>query len=127
MLAAKPHMTTIPTGFRALIELLVSQINGCRYCIALHTKEAASMGESEARISALKKNWRTSGQFAPSEVAAFAWAECVTCIETERAPEPVYETLNDHYSPFEIVDLTLIVAQMNAWNRLAISFEAPDA
>ncbi len=126
MIAAKHHMATIPAGFRALVELRVSQINGCTYCIALHTKEATAAGEPEVRIASLP-DWRGSAHFTAREKAALAWAETITRIESERAPTPLYDDLREHFSDTEIVDLTLIVSQMNAWNRLAISFEVPDA
>ncbi len=125
MIAAKSHMATISAGFRALLELRVSQINGCSYCIALHGEEAANAGEGQARIAALSA-WRDTTLFTDREQSALAWAESLTRIETDRAPDALYTALLAHFSEQEVVDLTLIIAQMNAWNRLAIGFEAPN-
>ncbi|MEJ6393978.1 carboxymuconolactone decarboxylase family protein [Gymnodinialimonas sp. 2305UL16-5] len=124
MLAAKSHMGTIAKGLRAVIELRVSQINGCRYCIRLHRDEALAAGEADARLAALA-TWRDNPLFDAAEQAALAWAETVTKITERGAPDPVYNALQKHFSAEQIVDLTLIIAQMNAWNRLAISFETP--
>ncbi|MEX3014333.1 carboxymuconolactone decarboxylase family protein [Gymnodinialimonas hymeniacidonis] len=125
MLAAKRHMPSIDVGFRALLELRVSQINGCTYCIDLHTKEAKASGEAPARLGALPE-WRGNTLFSAREQAALAWAESLTRVETDGAPDVLYDALLAHFSEKEVVDLTLIIAQMNAWNRLAIGFEKPE-
>ena len=122
MLAAKHHMASTDAGFRALLELRVSQINGCSYCIALHTKEASAAGEPPGRIENLAR-WRDSPHFSARERAALDWAESLSRIETEGAPNGLYRALQDHFTDAEIVDLTLIIAQMNASNRLAVGFE----
>ena len=121
MAKAKNDMPSIDKRLRALVELRVSQINGCAYCVDLHATEARQAGETQQRLDCLTV-WREVSFFNAAEKAAFAWAEAVTVITQDGAPEPLYAALSAQFSVQEIVDLTLIIAQMNAWNRLAISF-----
>lgn len=121
MLATKSKMASIDTGLRALVEVLVSQINGCGHCIHVHSDEALHAGEPQERLDALA-NWADAGLFDSAEQSAFAWAQSVTQVAQTGAPDDVYEALFDHFTDSQVVDLTLIIAQMNAWNRLAISF-----
>ena len=124
MLAAKSKMPAIAPGLRALIELRVSQINACHYCIDLHTKEAAAAGESPARIAAQTQPLNkasASAAFTPAECAAFAWAEAMTRLSDAGVPDRLFEDLRLHYSDAQVADLTYIIAQMNAWNRLAVA------
>ena len=121
MAAAKKRMSSIEPGIRALIELRVSQINGCAYCIDLHSKEAIDAGEDEARVAHLA-DWQDAPHFTSAEKAALAWAEAVTLLPETGADDATYEALAMHHNETEIVDITLIIAQMNAWNRLAVSF-----
>ena len=127
MLATKKHITSIDAGLQAMIETRVSQINGCAYCVDLHIRQAKQAGESEQRLDCLVV-WRETEFFDPAEKAALAWAEALTHVSAEGAPQAVFDALSEHYSDEQIVDLTLIVAQMNAWNRIAIGFgHRPDA
>lgn len=120
------HLTTIDEKLRALVELRISQINGCVYCLDLHARQARDAGESQQRLDCLAA-WQEYPFFDQRERAAFAWAEAVTHISQTHAPTEVYEQLKLHFSEREIVDLTLIIAFMNTWNRLAISFrELPE-
>ena len=121
MAKASDKMPSIDSKLRAVIELRVSQINGCAYCVDLHTIEARKAGEPAQRLDCLTV-WREVPFFDAAEKAALAWAEAVTTISDNGAPEPLYAALSGHFTEHQIVDLTLIVAQMNAWNRLAISF-----
>ncbi len=121
MAKASGKMPSINSKLRAVIELRVSQINGCAYCVDLHSTEARKAGETSQRLDCLIV-WREVPFFDEAEKAALAWAEAITTISDNGAPEPLYMALSDHFSEQQIVDLTLIVAQMNAWNRLAISF-----
>lgn len=126
MAKAKMHMSSIDVCLRALVELRISQINGCAYCVDLHTSEARTVGENQQRLDCLT-TWREGPLFTPAEKAALAWAETVTLVAEQGAPPPVYDALAEHFSEQQIVDLTLIIAQMNAWNRMAISFgHVPD-
>jgi len=121
MAKAKNDMPSIPSTLRALIELRTSQINGCAYCVDLHATEARNAGETSQRLDCLTV-WRDVGFFDDAEKAALAWAEAVTLISESGAPDTLYDELAVHFSEEQIVDLTLIISQMNAWNRLAISF-----
>lgn len=121
MAKSKSDITSIDEKLCALVELRVSQINGCVYCVDLHTMQARAAGETQQRLDCLPV-WRECPFFDDHECAAFAWAEAVTLISEDGAPQALFENLKTHFSDEQIVDLTLIIAQMNAWNRLAISF-----
>ena len=112
---------SISPELRRLLEVLVSQINGCTYCTETHQRQALDLGESSDRLLALQ-NWRESSEFSAAEKAALAWAESITNVSTSGAPEDLYQALGDDFSDIEIIDLTFIVLAMNAWNRLAIAF-----
>jgi len=107
-----------------LVKLRVSQINGCAYCIHMHTHDARTNGESEDRLHLLNA-WHESSLYSERERAALAWAEALTRVETNRAPDDVYETMAKYISEHEQVALTLVVTTINAWNRLAIGFAVP--
>jgi AhpD family alkylhydroperoxidase len=106
---------------KALIELRVSQINGCAFCLDLHSHELRALGESQQRIDTLIA-WEETTFFTERECAALAWAEAITLISETHAPDDVYEEAKKHFSDKELVDLTLVVTNMNAWNRLSIGF-----
>ena len=109
----------------ALIELVkirASQINGCAYCIDMHTKDARAGGETEQRIYALNA-WRETPFFTDRERAALAWAESVTRI-SNGVSEELYAEARQQFSEKELVDLTWAIAAINAWNRVAISFRS---
>jgi AhpD family alkylhydroperoxidase len=108
----------------ALIELVktrASQINGCAYCVDLHTRDARKAGEGEERLYALAV-WRESPFFSARERAALAWCEAVTLIAHDHVPDAVFEEARAHFSEKELVDLTFAVVAINGWNRLAVSF-----
>ena len=121
MAKAKDHMASIDVKLRAIIELRVSQINGCVYCVDLHATQARAAGETQQRLDCLAV-WQECLFFSQTERAALAWAEAITLISESGAPQPLFDQLKIHFSGQQIVDLTLIIAQMNAWNRLAVSF-----
>ncbi len=121
MMQAKDCMPSIDRKLRALIELRVSQINGCAYCVDLHTTEAKKAGEIQQKLECLTV-WRECVFYDAREKAALAWAEAVTLISEQRAPQVLYDALCEQFSDEQVVDITLIVAQMNAWNRMAIGF-----
>jgi AhpD family alkylhydroperoxidase len=114
------HVGSIEPKLRALVELRVSQINGCVYCVDAHSMEARQHGETEQRIDCVCV-WRESRFFDDAERAALEWAEAMTNIAQTRAPDDAYAALVPHYSEQQIVDLSLIIATMNAWNRMAIA------
>jgi AhpD family alkylhydroperoxidase len=104
-----------------LVKFRASQINGCAYCIDMHTKDARAHGETEQRLYALSA-WRETPFFTDRERAALAWTEAVTEVAHGHVPDEVYELARQHFSEKELVDLTLAVVAINGWNRLAISF-----
>ncbi|MGI9373071.1 MAG: carboxymuconolactone decarboxylase family protein [Hyphomicrobiales bacterium] len=121
LLSVKKHVSSIDTNLKALVELRVSQINGCAYCIDLHANEARGAGEPQQKIDCLSV-WEECGLFSTREMAALGWAEHVTNISTNTGSETKRNELLQHFSEKEAVDLTLIIATMNAMNRMAISF-----
>jgi AhpD family alkylhydroperoxidase len=111
---------------KSLIELVktrASQINGCAYCINMHTEDARKQGETEQRLYLLNA-WRESPLYTDRERAALAWTEAVTLIAETHAPDDVYEAVRAQFSEAETVNLTMLIGAINAWNRIAISFRA---
>ncbi len=106
-----------------LVKIRTSQLNGCAFCIDMHTKDARSHGEAEQRIYALNA-WRETPFFTEKERAALAWTEALTNIQQGHAPEAVYQELSRHFNETERVNLTLAITTINAWNRIAIAFRA---
>jgi AhpD family alkylhydroperoxidase len=106
-----------------LIKLRASQVNGCAYCIDMRWKDLRAAGENEQRLYGLDA-WEESPYYSDRERAALAWTETVTNIQDGHAPDEVYEEVRRQFSEKEIADLTLAVAAINAWNRLAISGRA---
>jgi len=104
-----------------LIKLRASQINGCAYCVDLHTSDMRKAGETERRIATVCV-WEETPFFTPRERAALAWTEAVTRIADTRAPDAVYGQLAEHFTPKEMVDVTLAINTINSWNRFAIAF-----
>lgn len=113
--------TTIEVGLRHLVLLRTSQINGCAYCVDLHIHEALRDGEKAQRLHCLSV-WEETGFFSDRERAALAHTEAVTRITEGHVPNNVYDRLAPYFDEKEIVDLTFMIATMNAWNRMAISF-----
>lgn len=112
---------------RSLVELVkirVSQINGCSYCIDMHTKDARARGETEQRIYLLNA-WRETSFFSERERAALEWAEAVTLVGDTHVPDEVFERVRQQFTEPEIVALTFALVAINGWNRLAISFRIP--
>lgn len=106
--------------FVELINLRISQINGCAYCLKLHSNALREEGESNERLDELA-GWRISSHFTAREAAALGWAESVTDIARTHAPDEDYLPLKEHFSDKEITDLTFVIITMNALNRLAAS------
>ena len=103
-----------------LVRLRASQMNGCEYCIHLHTAELKKQNESPGRIEALA-GWRSSDAYTQRERAALAWTEAVTNIQDGHAPDADYDEVRAHFSDVETVNLTLVITTINAWNRIAIA------
>jgi len=106
-----------------LVKMRASQINGCAYCIDMHSKDARAEGESEQRLYALNA-WRETPFFTDRERAALAWTEAVTLVSEGHVPDTVYEEAKAHFSEEELVNLTMAIVTINGWNRLAIAFRA---
>ena len=109
---------------RSLLELIkirASQLNGCAYCIDMHTKDARFKGDAEQRIYALDA-WRETPFYTEQERAALAWTEAITNIQSGHAPDEVYDELSRNFSEEERMNLTLAITTINAWNRIAIGF-----
>ena len=106
-----------------LIKMRASQINGCAYCLDMHARDARANGESEQRLYLLDA-WRESPLYSDRERAALAWTEAVILVSQTRVPDEVYEEARRNFSEEELVKLTVAVATINAWNRIAISFRA---
>ena len=126
---ALEHYLNTGTGLeRVLLELVrlrASLMNGCEYCIEMHTAELKKLHEPEERIAGLS-DWRgagagSGGAYTQRERAALAWAEAVTNIQEGHAPDAVYEGMRGHFNEVEAVNLTLAITTINAWNRLAIA------
>jgi len=106
-----------------LVKLRASQINGCAFCIDMHTKDARAAGETEQRLYALTA-WRETPFYTDRERAALAWTEAVTLIGETHVPDEIYEHAKQRFTEEELVNLTLAVVAINGWNRLAIAFRA---
>jgi AhpD family alkylhydroperoxidase len=107
-----------------LVVLRASQLNGCAYCMDMHSGHLREGGESQRRLDVLPA-WRESGLFDAREGAALAWAEAVTMLPRGHAPEDVYAELARHFTPRQVAELTLAVALVNAWNRLVVAHRRP--
>ncbi|WP_211467216.1 carboxymuconolactone decarboxylase family protein [Collimonas silvisoli] len=135
-----PYETLLPSAYKAmnalsmtihaagigkqlidLVFLRVSQVNGCAYCIDMHARDLLAEGESWQRINSLV-GWQETTFYSERERAALAWAEAVTLIAGNHAPDALFDALKAHFSDVEITELTYAVTLMNAWNRLAIAF-----
>lgn len=132
--AAAPEMIAAMTALEeavvssglehSLIELVktrASQINGCAFCIHMHTRDARAHGESEERLYLLAAWWESS-LFTAREKAALTWTDSLTLIAQTRAPDADYETLREHFDEAEAVKLTMLIGAINVWNRLAVGF-----
>ncbi len=104
-----------------LVEIRASQINGCAFCIDMHTKDARARGETEQRIYALDA-WQETPFYSDRERAALAWTEALTLISENHVPDELYNHVRQYFSEKELVDLSLAVITINGWNRLSISF-----
>ncbi len=106
-----------------LVRLRASQINGCAYCIDMHSKDLRAIGETEQRLYELDA-WRETPFYSDRERAALAWAEAITLVSSTHVPDDVYEEARKHFSEQELADLTLAASVINCWNRLAIASRA---
>ena len=115
--------SSVEAPLRDLVKLRASQINGCAYCIDMHWKDARAAGETEQRLYGLAA-WREAPYYTERERAALEWTEALTLIADNHVPDELYEQSRRQFSEQELVDLTLAVTTINAWNRIAISFRS---
>lgn len=106
-----------------LVKMRASQINGCAYCLHMHSADAIKEGESPARLFLLDA-WHESALYSPRERAALAWTDALTLISQTHAPDEVYDEVQRHFRPEETVKLTMLIATINSWNRIAIGFRS---
>ncbi len=107
-----------------LVKIRASQVNGCAYCLDMHTQDARAIGETEQRIHLLSA-WREAPLYTDRERAALGWTEAVTKVADTHVPDDVYNEVRAHFSEKEAVELNWAVVTINAWNRLAVSFRIP--
>ena len=115
------HQSGLEPRLLELVKLRASLINGCAYCVDMHTKVARSLGESEQRLYAVSV-WRETPFFSERERAALAWTEAVTLVSVDQIPDDVYGVARQAFDEKELVDLTAAIVAINGWNRLAIAF-----
>ena len=113
-------------SLKELVKIRASQINGCAFCLHMHTRDARKAGETQERLDLLDA-WREAPVFTVRERAALAWTEAVTLVADTRVPDDVYEAARGQFSEQELVDLTMAVVAINSWNRLMIAFRVPPA
>ena len=106
-----------------LVKIRASQINGCAYCIDMHTTDARALGETEQRIYGLSA-WHETPFYTPRERAALAWTEAVTLLASTHVPDDVHAEVREHFDEADLVALTWAIVAINAWNRLAVSFRS---
>jgi AhpD family alkylhydroperoxidase len=123
-MSAASEASSLERSLRELVKIRASQMNGCAYCIDMHTKEARLAGETEQRIYALSA-WRETPFFTDRERAALEWTEVVTRVGDSHVPDDAFETARRHFDEQELVALTFAIVVINGWNRLAVSFRAP--
>ncbi|MBO0962139.1 carboxymuconolactone decarboxylase family protein [Neobacillus sp. MM2021_6] len=112
--------TSIDRKLRELIKIRASQINGCAFCLNMHTADARKMGETEQRIYCVSA-WEECEFYSEAEKVALELTEHVTLIPTKRVPEVLYQRVREHYDEKQYVDLVLIINQINSWNRISIA------
>ena len=110
-------------SLQELVKMRASQINGCAYCLDMHSKDARAAGETEQRLYLLNA-WRETSLYSERECAALEWTEAVTRVGEDHVPDSVYASVREHFSEAELVNLTLAIVAVNGWNRLCIAFRA---
>jgi len=115
------HGCGLEASLLELVKYRASQINGCGYCMDMHTKDARAKGETEQRLYCLS-GWRETPFYTQRERAALAWTEAVTLVAQTQIPDDIYEDVRRHFSELELVNLTMAIVAINGWNRLAVSF-----
>ena len=117
------HGCGLEASLLELVKMRASQINGCAFCLDMHSKDARAGGETEQRLYLLNA-WRETSFFTDRERAALAWTESLTLVSENHVPDDVYQEARQHFSEEELVNLSLAVVAINGWNRLAIAFRS---
>jgi AhpD family alkylhydroperoxidase len=120
------HKLGLEPSLLELVKLRASQLNGCAYCVDLHTTDARKAGETERRLHGVSV-WRETPFFTERERAALGWTESITQLSLTHAPDEDYAYLKAHFSDKEMVDLTLAISMINSWNRFAVGFRKQPA
>ncbi len=115
--------SSIETSVKELVKIRASQINGCAFCLEMHTREARALGETEARIY-LVSGWRESPLYNARERAALAWTEALTLLAETHAPDDAYAEARREFSDQELTELTVAIGLINLWNRVQVGFRA---
>ena len=118
------HECGLEQSLIELVKMRASQINGCAFCLNMHSQDARKSGETEQRLYLLDA-WRETELFSDRERAALAWTEALTLIAQTHAPDAVYAEAKAQFSDAELANLTLLIGTINTWNRIAIGFRAP--
>ncbi|HEX5581000.1 MAG TPA: carboxymuconolactone decarboxylase family protein [Gemmatimonadaceae bacterium] len=118
------HESGLEPSLVHLVKMRASLINGCAYCVDMHSKDARAAGESEQRLYALAV-WRETPFYTPRERAALEWTEALTLIHQNDVPDELYARVREELSESELVDLSMAIVAINGWNRLAVAFRAP--
>lgn len=128
MLALQSHVdaASLEKSLRELVNIRASQINACAFCLHMHLRDARKAGESQERLDLIGV-WREAPVFTARERAALAWTEAVTLIAETHAQDDVFKAARAEFSEQELVDLTMAIVTINAWNRLMVAFRAPPA
>ena len=122
-LQAYVNQSGLEPSLLELVKMRASQLNGCAFCIDMHTKDARAEGESERRLYGLSA-WHETPFYTPRERAALEWAESLTRIASSHVPDELYARTREHFTEAELVGLTLAIIAINGWNRVAIPFRA---
>ena len=123
-LEAQLHGCGLEASLLELVKSRASQINGCAWCLDMHSKDARARGETEQRLYLLPA-WRDAPCYTPRERAALAWTEAVTQVSTQEVSDELYTLAREHFDEKGLVDLTLAVIAINGWNRLNVAFRTP--
>jgi AhpD family alkylhydroperoxidase len=118
------HASSLEPELLELVKMRASQLNGCAYCLDMHSKDARARGETEQRLHVLSA-WREAPFYSERERAALAWCEALTLLPQTGAPDDVYAELERAFEPDEIVALTLAIVAINGWNRFAVGLRSP--
>ncbi|MCY1047290.1 carboxymuconolactone decarboxylase family protein [Corallococcus sp. bb12-1] len=121
--SGKVQGSGLEANLMELVKIRASQINGCAFCIHMHTRDARAHGETDERIFLLNA-WRESPLYSDRERAALAWTEALTLVSQTHAPEADYTAMRAHFSEEESVKLTLMIGVINTWNRISIGFQS---